>query len=205
MRRSTLTILKRIGEYVYRTKIPSWFAYLRIGHITYFSFLLTLINFVLILYKITLKNLNMSPMAKLILIVVIINTLAVIAIALGWLDMNAMSTRKQTEEMAYWTKPTWKNVAYPFLRVTPLPNLLMMYEYAKKHMGGEELERVKECISKMSREVIEWTYTSSKVDTHVPPYDPACVKLIFEKLMGIKLDEKTIKEMTETVRKGEYA
>ena len=197
-------VLAWIGEKLHKSKLPTLLTYLRTGHFVYFAFLLNSLNFVLILYGITLSVWNISLVEKIIIIVMTLLGLIVTATALGWLDMNALVSRKIQEELIYWTMAPWKAVAYITFRLQSLPFLMLLYESVKDSLDDEELSELKRCISKVSTNTIEWAYSSMGVKTYNPPYDAECLKKILKMVSDLDLSDELIEGIEMLSRTPEY-
>lgn len=186
----------KIASKLYNSPVAKLPAYVSKGHVNYLGFILSIINFVTILYGIVLERLKLSPIEKWIVIIASAATLLAASTALGWIDIHALSSRKSDEEVIYWRRPSWKILANMVYRYNSLPAVALQYNYAANKTSDPEIrEKAINCLREIASKTIDWCYTSRDVQVHVPTFNGECLKVLVKHLDDIDLSDDLVKEL----------
>jgi len=200
---NTKKILYELARRAYRSKAFDVLTYIKSAHTNYVAFILSLINLTVILMGIVLPALRVSPSLRSLITFFSLLALALVALVLGWIDVNAGVTRKSVVKQAYWRKPSWAYVAMFTGRIYTLPDIIALWLKLKRE--GELDEDTKECLREAAHNTIYWAYIGTfdvKKDIKLP--SKKCLKKFFE-LVGVELSEEEIRKTFELLRSPEYS
>jgi len=196
-------VLHELARKAYRSKAFDVLTYIRSAHMNYVSFILTLVNLMVILMGIVLPALRVPPSARPLVALLSLLVLTLVALVLGWIDVNAGVTRKAVVKQAYWRKPSWAHAAMLTGRIYVLADVVALWLKLKKE--GKLDEETKECLRETANNTIYWAYIGTfdvKKDTKLP--SKKCLKKVFE-LAGVELSEEEIKKTFDLLRSPEYS
>ena len=200
---NTKKLLHELARKAYRSKVFDVLAYIRSAHMNYVAFILTLVNLVVVLMGIVLPALNVPPSARPLIAFLSLVILTLVALVLGWIDVNAGVTRKTVIKQAYWRKPSWHHAAVLTGRIYSLADVVTLWLKLKKE--GKLDEETKRCLRETANNTIYWVYIGTfdiKKDAKLPSKE--CLKKFFE-LAGVELSEEEIKRVFELLGSPEYS
>ena len=194
------TILKRIADKFYKSKVTDVFTYVRLAYVNYISFVLTLVNTFAILKGIVLPKLHIKGLLAYLLVSIALVLLMALGIALGWIEVNAGTVRKITEKQAYWRKPVWSNVAAGSARIYPLPDVVILWKLLERK--GRLDERARRCLKQTAKNTVDWVAMSYKgINKSTGLISEDCLEF-YEELLEIKGVEP--RKVIELLKLPEY-
>ena len=194
--------LKVIAEAAYKSKLFDLLTYIKTAHMNYVSFLLTIINLAVILNGIVLPALRVPQEFRIISVMLILIIISVIAVIMGWIDVNAGISRKSITKNVYWRKPMWMNASMLTLRIFQPSHLVSIWIALKK--DKEANDELKACLRTVAENTVELAYWSySGVEKGAPLPNLGCLKLL-SKALGAELSEEEIKSVEEVMKRPEY-
>ena len=199
IKKKTIRTLMLLAKLLYKNKLSETLTYIRQGHLNYFASVLNLIMFFILLGKIVVARIEVPSIYKWALEGVVILTIILVAIVLGWMDRHALITRKIVEKNAYWKRPPWKHVSGTLMRVFTLHGILTIYEAAKKYGGDDVAKELEPCLKEITAETLKWLSSGKDIATYTPKMDYECLNELSKVLANVELSENELNKIKEVV------